>query len=110
LYYASAIEYIKKKVVVPYFFIFSDDIEAAKKMDLALKNIEYVENNNDVIPAHIKDLNQMASCSHFIIANSTFSWWAAFLGQKSDKLVLRTGGNFYVQNSNFYLADWIAIN
>lgn len=110
LYYTRAIEYIKQKVALPYFIIFSDDIEAAKKMKLASSNIEYIENNNDIIPSHIKDLQLMASCSHFIIANSTFSWWAAFLGSNSDKMVLRSGGDFYVQNSNFYLSDWIIIN
>ncbi len=108
-YYSKTIKYVEGHIKDPYFFIFSDNIERAKKMNLSAKNIEFIENNNESLPAHIKDLQLMTSCSHFIIANSTFSWWAAFLGCRKDKIVIRSAGDFYIQSSNFYIENWIAI-
>lgn len=58
------------------FRVFSDDIEWCKKQTL-FKDCLFSERKTE-----IEDLNLMASCKGIIMANSSFSWWAAFLGPK----------------------------
>ena len=61
--------------------VFSDDIEWCKKNFTF--NAEYNEDSNEYTA-----LSKMASCSHHIMANSTFSWWAAYLGFNPDRIVV----------------------
>jgi len=63
------------------FIVFSDDIEHCKKQDI-FKNCEFSEGKSEV-----QDLNLMASCQGIITANSSFSWWGAFLGPEDKKVV-----------------------
>lgn len=58
------------------FLVFSDDIEWCKRQDL-FKDCEFSEGNDE-----ITDLNMMAGCKGLIMANSSFSWWGAFLGEE----------------------------
>ena len=82
-YYYLAIDFIKQKISNPNFYIFSDD------MDWVKSNLEinapccYVDGGKDYI-----DLELMSKCKHNIIANSSFSWWAAFLNRNPDKIVI----------------------
>lgn len=83
-YYKKSIKYILKKVKDPHFFIFSDDIKWAKANLLFGKNsFTYVENNSEAV-----DFWLMSSCKHNILANSTFSWWAAWLNKNDSKIVI----------------------
>lgn len=63
------------------FLVFSDDIEWCKKQDI-FSGMEFSENNDD-----ITDLNLMASCEGHIIANSSYSWWGAFISPYTKKVV-----------------------
>jgi hypothetical protein len=63
--------------------VFSDDIEWCKNALSQYKNLEYSEGCSEY-----EDLSKMASCSNHIIANSTFSWWGAWLGHNPDKVVI----------------------
>jgi hypothetical protein len=83
------IEYIKCAIKqfspTSQFLVFSDtefDIEWCRN-NIAGSNIHYSLGNND-----LEDFVLMSSCEHHIIANSTFSWWAAWLNQKPDKRVI----------------------
>lgn len=68
---------------VPYkVLFFSDDIPWCKEF-FSATDAEYSEGRGDR-----EDLSRMASCSHHIIANSTFSWWAACLGKNPDRIVV----------------------
>lgn len=69
------------------FLVFSDDIEWCKRQDI-FKGCEFSEGRNEV-----DDLNLMASCEGHIIANSSFSWWAAYLG--GGKTVAPSNDNWY---------------
>lgn len=85
-YYKHAIKYITKHVSNPHFFIFSDDIQWVKdnlKIDCPC---EYIDFNNGRDSAW--DMWLMANCKHNIIANSSFSWWGAWLNPKTDKIVI----------------------
>ena len=83
-YYKNAIEYIEKYVNNPYYYIFSNDIEWCKK-NLNLIKAIYVDWNkgND----SYKDMQLMSQCKHNIIANSSFSWWGAWLNNNPNKIV-----------------------
>jgi hypothetical protein len=85
-YYRSAIHYISENIDKPVFFIFSDDISWVKnnlKIDF---NCRYVEHNRGA--DSYNDMRLMSLCDHNIIANSTFSWWGAWLNSNLNKLVI----------------------
>lgn len=86
-YYKRAIELIKLRVSNPQFFIFSDDIDWAMSNMGFLNDPVYV-NSSTELKDH-EELILMSHCKHNIIANSTFSWWAAWLNQNSDKIVIQ---------------------
>lgn len=85
-YYARAIEYILSKVENPVFFVFTDDIENAKQNIPAMECCYYIDNNNG--ECSYVDMQLMAMCHHNIIANSTFSFWGAYLNNNLDKIVI----------------------
>lgn len=102
--------------------IFSDDIEYCKLHFGNYENVYYAENwfnNNDKSkyfeenPCAIEQLCMMSMCDHFIISNSTFSWWGAWLGEKKDSRVIRPkenlAGNLKANNNekDYYPEHWI---
>lgn len=86
-YFLRGIEEIKARVKNPVFIFFSDDLIYAKDFAAqALGNSRYfVETPNNSVA---EKLRLMRSCKHFIISNSTFSWWAQYLGEADDKVVI----------------------
>ena len=87
-YYKKAVEYIDTNVESPVFFIFSDDIQWVKQ-NLPLKNAHYIDNNK--AGKSYVDMYLMSICKHNIIANSTFSWWGAWLNNNDGKIVIMPG-------------------
>jgi hypothetical protein len=83
-YYKKSINYIKKNLKKPLFFIFSDDINLVKKTFLFLNKKKYIFIDTK---SSTSDLYLMSNCKHFIIANSTFSWWGAWLSKNKRKIV-----------------------
>jgi hypothetical protein len=84
-YYPKAITFIKDKIDNPTFLVFSDDVEWVKK------NMEIGERVIYVSDMGFKDYEELAimkHCRHNIIANSTFSYWAAYLNANPDKIVI----------------------
>lgn len=84
-YYTNAIEYIKSKVENPHFFIFSDDPDWAKE-NIKTGTETTVSYNPPEVP--YADIRLMYTCKHNIIANSTYSWWGAWLGSYDKKIVV----------------------
>ena len=84
-YYRAAIELIKGRVTNPVFYIFSDDMAWAKE-NLEIPEAVYV--TNEITKDHIEDLYLMSRCRHNIIANSSFSWWGAWLNNDPGKNVV----------------------
>ncbi|HHT9158242.1 MAG TPA: alpha-1,2-fucosyltransferase [Candidatus Brocadiaceae bacterium] len=87
-YYERAIALTESKIRLPRYFIFSDDPENARtKLTLPKDRVVFVSCNRGDEKAYA-DLWLMTQCKHFIIANSTFSWWGAWLGGEKEKLVI----------------------
>ena len=85
-YYKKAIEFICKKTKNPHFFLFSDDINWVKN-NLKIKHpFTIVDFNHD--QASFWDMVLMKNCKHNIIANSSFSWWGAWLNENPNKIVI----------------------
>jgi hypothetical protein len=85
-YYAQAVYRLRQQQPNARVFVFSDDIDAAQR-DLSIEGPhEYVREPENTRPHHI--LHLMSLCDHAIIANSTFSWWAAWLGEKNHGIVI----------------------
>ncbi|HEY5125307.1 MAG TPA: alpha-1,2-fucosyltransferase [Ignavibacteria bacterium] len=85
-YYHAAMSFIKKKVDKPFFFVFSDDISWAKKHLNHIENVLFIDQQGN--ESEILELEIMKNCDHNIIANSTFSWWGAWLNQNQGKIII----------------------
>ncbi len=81
-YYYDAMSKIADMAEKPYFFVFSDEIEWAKNNLKSSHPIIFVENNKDY-----EDLRLLSLCKNHIIANSSFSWWGAWLSKNRNKIV-----------------------
>lgn len=104
-YYINAINLISKKLENPAFYIFSDDIDWCKENFDYLKVKYFVENNSQ---NEIEDFYLMTICNHFIIANSSFSWWGAWLSDHKNKIVIAPL-NPGIGCEGFYPKNWITI-
>jgi hypothetical protein len=106
-YYIQAAAYIESKISNPNYFIFSDDMNWVKK-NISLQNCTYVDFNHG--KKSYADMYLMANCKYNIIANSTFSWWAAWLNKFEDKIVLMPEKWMNTKNcEELYPASWIKI-
>jgi len=85
-YYARAISLMRQNLHHPIFFVFSDDLDFAKQNLPEDVERVFVEGNDD-FSSH-EDLRLMFACHHHIIANSSFSWWGAWLNSRPEKTVI----------------------
>jgi Glycosyl transferase family 11 len=85
-YYERAIEHMRSQFADPTFFVFSDDIGFARSWARAFPRTVVVD-CNDSARAH-ECMHLMSLCRHHVIANSTFSWWGAWLNPRPDKQVV----------------------
>jgi hypothetical protein len=112
-YYEEGIRRMKEMFPSAKFFFFSDDMDWVKNELVHLvKDYVLVEDNTDK-NAWI-DMKLMSSCKHHIIANSTFSWWGAWLNPQIDKKVIAplrwfNDGTLQAQSKDICPHDWIRI-
>lgn len=85
-YYARCAELIASRIDNPHCFVFSDEPDWIRN-NLAIPLPHTIVDQNGPLDAH-EDLRLMSRCKHQVIANSTFSWWAAWLNPNPEKLVL----------------------
>jgi hypothetical protein len=85
-YYQNAIKLLKSKIAQPHYFIFSDEPDWVKRNFQLTGQVTIVDHNNTAADSHC-DLQLMSMGKHMIIANSTFSWWAAWLNRNPDKII-----------------------
>ena len=107
-YYNKAISFFNDSNIKYTFFFFSDDIEWVKKEFNQNNNYYFVE-HEDFCDTTISDLFLMSSCKNNIIANSTYSWWGAYLNNNSKKIVIRP--KKYQNNTDeaIFPQDWMMV-
>ena len=84
-YYKNAISFVEKSRSNLHFYVFSNDFDWAKQLFYTKKNVTFVDGNENLPEV---DLFLMSQCKHHIIANSTFSWWGAWLGNTEMQIVV----------------------
>lgn len=112
-YYRRALDVIRSRVSQPRFYLFSDTpAEAMSLLKGPMSNdeVKLVQLEPGVSPAI--DLTLISNCRHFINANSTFSWWGAWLSPHAQKTVI-VPNHWYagarVEVKDVYLQDWIRV-
>lgn len=112
-YYDRAIKYILDKVKLPVFYFFSnthEDIEWLKNnWKFPDADIKYVDFNNP----DYEELRLMYSCKHFIIANSSFSWWGSYLSDNPEKIICAPSkwiDERPIEDTNIFMSDWKIIS
>ncbi len=103
-YYNRAIEFILSKEKQTTFFIFSDDILWAKE-NLKIENAIFVDHK---CTPH-EDIYLMSLCKNNITANSSFSWWGAWLNKNKEKIVISPKQWYVSKKTNIICDDWIKL-
>lgn len=103
-YYKECIKYYDRNTI---FLVFSDDIEWCKNTFGMNERLIYIEGNRDY-----QDLYLMSMCKHNIIANSTFSWWGAYLNENENKKICSPKNWFgnslsHHNTKDLYCKEWI---
>jgi len=109
-YYKQAIDIIKSKIDDTVFFVFSNDMEWVAENFKFDGQIVFVDNNNDEFG--YEDIRLMSLCKSNIIANSTFSWWGAYLNLTPEKIVIAPRNWLAYKKTNpeeFIPKDWLVI-
>jgi len=113
-YYCRAIEAMERLAPAAHYFIFSDQPEAAcARIPLPDARVTLVSHNQGDEHAYA-DLWLMTLCQHFVIANSTFSWWGAWLASNPTKQVIAPGfemreGKMWWGFDGLLPAEWIKL-
>lgn len=112
-YYEKAIQYVIAKINNPVFYFFSDDMEWVLENFGTLPFEKVFVTGNLGTNSYI-DMQLMSDCRHNIVANSSFSWWGAWLNQNEDKMVIAPKIWFANQGKNqqtehLIPQNWISI-
>lgn len=110
-YYRRAVARMREVIEEPVFFIFSDDMAWCREnfdwLEGAARFVDYATPPG--LKPHASDLQLMARAGHFIIANSTFSWWAAWLAGDRAELIIAPRKWFklpYLTTDDLIPAHW----
>lgn len=109
-YYEKAVEYIISKVANPTLYIFSDEPEWVRQHMSFAAPATYVAHNHGA--NSYEDMRLMSLCKHNIIANSSFSWWGAWLNKNPDKCVVapsRWMTTEQAESSNLIPHNWVRL-
>jgi hypothetical protein len=107
-YYAEAIRFMKQKIKKPLFYVFSDELDWCREnLPFNGETVRFISGFQDY-----QDLLLISSCAHQIIANSSFSWWGAWLNTNPDKIVVAPKtwfANSDLDTRNVVPAAWIRL-
>ena len=108
-YYKKGVQTMLEKLKSPTFYIFSDDNDEAERMAMEL-GISYQLMTHNRGSDSYKDMYLMSQCKHNIIANSSFSWWGAWLNNNPDKIIVAPE-IWDSKKTDFHpqLANWILL-
>lgn len=109
-YYRTAIAMMQERIENPVFVFFSDDIEWVQE-NLEIVDESYYIDWNTWAKNH-EDMRLMSLCRHNIIANSSFSWWGAWLNENPEKIVIAPKRWFHtsaIDSSDVVPVGWIKL-
>lgn len=109
-YYLKAMQFFNQTLLAPVYFVFSDDIEWAMENLPHSQNMHFVAQGPEI--PDVEDLILMSCCRHHIIANSSFSWWGAWLSKDPTKLVIAPKIWFpgsAINTEDIYCKNWIRL-
>ena len=106
-YYRTAMNLLEEKVGDCQFYVFTDDPEYVRNTYGDKKNLVVVEGNSGA--NSYRDMQLMSCCKHNIVANSTFSFWGAFLNDNPDKIVIASKEPYTGCKEPFACDDWMLI-
>ena len=109
-YYSEAIDQISKNFNKPKFFIFTDDPEWVTQNFSIISNFKVVNANKNI--NSFIDMYLMSLCKGNIIANSSFSWWGAWLNNNKDKIIFAPKKWFNdksIKTNSLFLKTWNVI-
>jgi hypothetical protein len=98
-YYQDAIKRVLEQVAEPFFYCFSD-YHVWPEFIKKLPNVNIVNWNNMLPNGAIQDFSLMSQCKHFIMGPSTFSWWAAWLGETKESVICAPSNYKYKYSNN----------
>jgi len=112
-YYEKALKLISSQIADPHIFLFSDDLDWAETyLPLDYYKVTVVRwTKNDIsCNSTIAEFDLMKNCKHAIIANSTFSWWPAFILKESSSIVIAPIRWFSCERyPSIYDPEWILL-
>ena len=104
-YYDRAIQYMNQHVDKPHYYVFSDDLEWVKN-NIRVENATFVDFN--VGEDSWQDMLLMSRCKNNIIANSSFSWWGAYLNRNPNKIVVAPAEWYHgIKGEQIVCNQWI---
>lgn len=109
-YYKKASEYINDKISKPVYYIFSDEPAWVKQNIFYFEPCIFVQHNLGI--DSYKDMQLMSLCRHNITANSSFSWWGAWLNTNSEKIVVtpaRWFNDASIENQDLIPTSWVRL-
>lgn len=110
-YYRQAIQYIEHRVHDAHYFIFSDDVSWVRE-NFPLERCTIVEHNTG--EHSYRDMQLMSMAAHAIVANSSFSWWGAWLADRRDERIVVAPKRWFGDasdefNERITPSDWVRI-
>ena len=108
----NAIEYFKKKLKSPSFYLWSNNFNNLHDI-FKNQKVTFIDNSNitnNIEKMHL-DLFLMTKCKHYAVIPSAFNWWGAWLSNNNNKLVVRPNIDYFkhlqIKNKNYWPDDWI---
>jgi hypothetical protein len=106
-YYQRCVDIMIQSVSNPHFFVFSDDYQwAISNLKLPYKTTYLYPSNENLA---FEDLWLISKCKNHIIANSSFSWWGAWLSQNPSKIVIVPKKWFQIEENDWVPPDWLRV-
>lgn len=115
-YINKAIEFFKKTINSPIFYLWSNDF---KNIDISMFNskvIKIIHDNNFLtnLDSRSLDMYLISQCNHHIVVPSSFNWWGAWLSNNENKIICRPNNNFFdnfkLNNDDFWPKEWKIIS
>ena len=105
-YYHNAFSLMNERLTAPHYYIFCEDMDYVKEHYGYLPNMTLVTGEYKL--TDLEEFYLISKCRHQIIANSTFSWWAAYLNTYADKLVIAP--RYMHWTEEYYPENWHVIS